>query len=460
MGEVSKSALYQGGARKTLPFWPKDGGRRVLGIIKGTALRSIIRNVGIIFLGNSTASALNLISFTLLASHLGPKMLAVFVLAQTYALIFNDIFNVQTWESLVKFGPEGTNGKKTADVIVLNVAIDIVSGLTACIIAVSSVGLVARLFGWEESSQIYLAAYSLTALFNITSLTIGVPRLFDQFFAVAKIGFCVALVRLLAIVATINFTNTLGAYIGIFLICDILNNIATVCFSLMLLRAKLGSGWWKNPIVFDRRQLRFIWWTNLRTILRIPVRHFDMLVISSVMSLEKVGIYKVYKEIANIINRIGDPVNQAIYPEFTKMLSCGKTQATAEITRRTTILLSCIGAALTLTLLIASKQIVSRFFGEAYLADINVLYCLLILLGINFSIVPINSLFIAAGFVRYSFLIVLMTNMIYLACVFGLGSLFGMYGVVMAFAVQMALNQGAKGYFLWKHSGEWGLLNK
>lgn len=423
-------------------------------------LKKIVRNAGIIFFGGATASVFNFISFTIMANQLGPKRLAILVLAQTYTLVVSDIFNIQTWESVVKFGPERTAAGGLADVIKLNLGLDVASAATAGIVAFVAAGATIQLFGWDPSAAVYLAAYSLTLAFNMTTLNIGVPRLFDRFLSVAKIGIAVAVLRLLAVVAALTYSDSLLSFTVILIACEIANNIAIGLFSLRLLRAELGPGWWKGPLVFDRSQLGFIWWTNLRTILRIPVRHFDILVIGSVMSIEKIGIYKVYKELAGVTNRLGEPINQAVFPEFTKLLGAGRGKVAADVMKRTLVLLTGGGAALTVVMLLGARLALRHFFGEGYLGDINALYCLIVLYGINFCITPINSLFIAAGFARASFFIVLLTNTIYLGSAYGFGILFGMYGIIMAYAVQMVLNQGLKGYMLHKYAGEWGASSR
>lgn len=52
---------------------------------------------------------------------------------------------------------------------------------------------------------------------------------------------------------------------------------------------------------------------------------------------------------------------------------------------------------------VSSNFMVGTFFGKEYLLDINALSFMIILFGISFVTVPVNSLFIAAGFVKYKF---------------------------------------------------------
>ncbi len=227
-----------------------------------------------------------------------------------------------------------------------------------------------------------------------------------------------------------------------------------------LLSSKYGSHWWEKGFKIDKDQIRFIWWTNLRTIIRIPVRHFDMVVISSVISIQMVGIYKVYKEIAGLISRVGDPVNQSIYPEFTKLLGRNDINKTISVTKKTMLLLFGVGVLFSIFLMSISNFLVGTCFGEEYLIDINALYFMIILFGVSFITVPINSLFIAAGFAKYSFMIICVTNIIYLITAFSFGKLIGIYGVVLAFAFQKILNKGLKIFYLKKYPSDWGIVNR
>jgi hypothetical protein len=85
-------------------------------------------------------------------------------------------------------------------------------------------------------------------------------------------------------------------------------------------------------------------------------------------------------------------------------------------------------------------------------------YLLVLLNCINLYLMPLNSLFIAAGFARFSFFIVLGNNFLYLAVALVGSAYLGIYGLVLAFALQMIFNQGLKIYFLKKHSTGWSTV--
>lgn len=429
---------------------------KIKGIHKDSLVKNIARNSGIVLFGNSALTVFNLISFAIMSSQVGPESLAILVLAQTYALIINDIFNIQTWESMVKFGSEKLETGKIINVVKTNLLLDMASAIAAFILALVLLKSVVHILNWDESFMNIISLYTFSILFNITTLTIGIPRLFDKFLIVAKVQTVVAILKFVFVLYAMLFSKPLIVYIYIYLFAEIFLNLALIIYSLGLVKVNYGKGWWKRGFELDKKQIVFIWWTNLRTIVRIPVRHLDMIIISSVLSIKMVGIYKVYKEIAGLIHRISDPVNQAVFPEFTKLLGKSEMSKTASVTKKTIFMLFGAGAIIVVLMLVSSKFIVGSFFGAEYLMDINVLYCMIVLFGISFVTVPINSLFIAAGFAKYSFMIILFTNSLYLVTAFFFGKQIGLYGIVIAFAVQLFFNKGLKIYYLKKYSGDWG----
>jgi len=171
--------------------------------------------------------------------------------------------------------------------------------------------------------------------------------------------------------------------------------------------------------------------------------------------METVGIYKVYKEVVGIISRLGEPINQAVYPEYAKLLGHHKTDDTMRVTRSLMLILFALATLTMAGFFIVAEPIMVTFFGPEYLDLMSVFYALVILYCINLFLTPINSLFIAAGFAKYSFYIVLGNNILYLAVALTGGTYFGIYGIVAAFAAQMVFNQGLKLIVLRKYSGDW-----
>jgi len=419
-------------------------------------IKKVAKNSGVVLAGTSMGSVLNLVSFVVMANQLGPELLAFLVLAQVYAGIVNDIFNVQTWESMIKFGSYDSKDGGLASVVKANLVLDVCSAVVAFLFAIFLASFVVRILSWDEALVSIISLYSLSILSNITSLTIGIPRLFDRFSVIARIQVATAFLKLISVLCAAYFGKSLMYYIGIYLVVGILANVLLIVFSLILLRSRIGKDWYKNKLKLDKHQIKFIWWTNLRATAGIPVKYFDMIVINSVISLEMVGVYKVYKEIASVIKRIEYPVNRSIYPEFTKLLARKYTAEAAHLAKKAILILCVLGVPITLIMLAVSELVIGKFFGSEYLPDINALFLMLIFYLFSFITAPINALFVAAGFAKSGFMIVLFTNTVYLIVAFGGGMIFGVYGVIIAYAVQLFVTIGLKILLLKKYSYDWG----
>ena len=427
---------------------------RVHIIIKDQYFKTIVKNAAIILSGNSASSALGFISFAILASTLGPEALGIFALAQVYTGITNSLFNVQTWESMIKFGAKDDDKTFLANTIKTNLLIDILSAAFAFIFAISALNYITSLFKWDQQLVDLAFLYCFTIPFTITTFTIGLPRLFNKFYVVAKIQFIFAALKL-ALVFFISLNDgSIKAFLLAYIFVEIMINLSLITLSLRLTK-KNSLNWLKAKVQLSKEQIKFLWWTNLRTIVRIPVRQLDLLIINQIMTVETVGIYKAYKEVVSIIARLGEPINQAIFPEYSKLLGKDKSSETVAVTKKIMLLLLALSAATIIFFYIASNFIIETFLGVEYLSLITVFYILVVLNSINLFLTPVNSLFVAAGFARYGFYIVLFNNVLYLLIALLGGMLLGIYGIVLAFATQLAFNQGAKIFFLRKYSTGW-----
>jgi O-antigen/teichoic acid export membrane protein len=418
----------------------------------------IIWTSGVILTGNLSSAALGIVSFAIVARSLGAEMLGYFALAQAYVLIINDLFNVQTWESLIKFGAQKDNGHDLGRIVKTNILIEICSALLAFTIAFTLIDEIGRILGWDRTLIDLARLYSFYIPVTLTTLTIGVPRLYDKFAIIAKIQFVSAIVKLLLVLVVHYRGGGVRHFLLAYLAADVLTAVSLNVYSLVLVHRRGAVDWLRTRVKLRRDEIRFLWWTNLRTIVRIPVRQLDLLIMNQFLSMHVVGVYKTYKELVGVISRLGDPLNQALYPEYAKLIGRDKVEDSLTVTRKLNRILLSVAIAVLAGYLLTSNFVISRFFGAEYLAYMPAFYLLVLLNCINLYLTPLNSLFIAAGFARFSFFIVLGNNILYLAVAL-VGSMFlGIYGLVLAFALQMIFNQGLKIYLLKKHSTGWSTV--
>lgn len=429
--------------------------RKINRLFDDERLKHTLATAGVILFGNTFASLLNFVSLSIIATYLGPKEFALVVLTETYVLMVNAIFNVQTWEAALKFG-HAKNADSVEGVMRSNLALDLVGSITALVFSMALAGTAVALFGWESQVTAMIMIYSLTLPLNLNTFRVAIPRLFDKFTFLARINIAAALLKL-SLVVLAAWKGVLAAIyvMGIYTVSELFMGVALVVYSIHLMKSNGHGGWLRGAVKFDRAQLRFVWWTNLRSIVRIPVQYSDALIISLIMPLETLGIYKVYKEIAAITSRLGDPVNQALYPEYSKLIGDNKDGSAVSLAKKTILLLAVSSVLATGALLIGCGYLVEYVYGTEYMSQINALYIMLILSGISFAALPIHSLFTASGFAKLGFYIVVFTNTAYLATAFFFGRLLDIYGIIAANATQLVFNSGLKVFFMKRYRSGW-----
>jgi O-antigen/teichoic acid export membrane protein len=254
--------------------------------------KNILKNSSIIFLGNSSASLLGLISFVIMANALGAKHLAFFALAQVFVHIVNAVFNIQTWELLIKFALKKDNAINNVGIIKTNILLDCLSALTAFTAAFFLISPVSTLLSWETEISDMANIYIYIIPFTLTTLTIGIPRLYNKFSFIAKVQFITAFFKLIFILILSSIESDMKDYILVYLLAEIATNLILIFLSIYILRDNFSIQWGNSKLKLEKDQIKFLWWTNLRTIVRIPVRHLDIVIIHMVISAEAVGIYK------------------------------------------------------------------------------------------------------------------------------------------------------------------------
>jgi O-antigen/teichoic acid export membrane protein len=438
--------------------WVRKTAGQALATLHDQHIGKIIRTAGVILTGNLASAALGIVSFAIVARSLGAEMLGYFALAQAYVLIINDLFNVQTWESLIKFGAKKDIDHDLGRIVKTNILIEICAALLAFTIAFTLIDEIGRMLGWDRTLIDLARLYCFIIPVTLTTLTIGVPRLYDKFAIIAKIQFASAIVKILLVLLVHYRGGGVQHFLLAYLAAEIVTNVSLIVYSLTLVRRRGAVDWLRTRVKLTGNEVRFLWWTNLRTIVRIPVRQLDLLIMNQFLSMQVVGIYKTYKEVVGVISRLGDPLNQALYPEYAKLIGADKVEDSLTVTRKLNRILLSVSAAVFLGYLLTSHFVISRIFGAEYLEYMLAFYLLVLLNCINLYLTPLNSLFIAAGFARFSFFIVLGNNILYLTASLVGCMLLGIYGLVLAFALQMAFNQGLKIYFLKKHSTGWSTV--
>ena len=405
------------------------------------SIRELFKNVGLLLSGDGTARVLGLGSLVLTTRALGAEGFGLLVLANTYARVLDRLFNFQSWQAIIKYGAEALDSKRYEDfkgIIKLGTLLDASSAVFGSLIAVSAAYWTAKWFGWSQETAHMAALYSLVILFNLSGTPTGVIRLFERFGLLATQRVIVAVLKLFAIGAAYFSDASLWAYVLIWMICDIVGHVILLVMGYVLLYRKEIGKWWKSPISNWRSFSSFVFWTNLSSTFDIPVKQLDVFIVSAVVSLEGVGIYKVFKSIADILTKPVDPVYQAIYPQFATLVTKGEDARAARMAAKVGLIILVVSIPTVILMSLSSQWWLSVIFGDTFASQWLVMNLYLTFKALSISAVAVHPLFIAMGYVQKNFVILATANIIFLILAWFLCGQFGLAGIILAYGVQFS----------------------
>lgn len=389
--------------------------------------------------GDVVANALSVVSLGLTARALGPETFGLLVLIQTYAAIVDEILNFQSWKALIKFGAgylhEGQR-EHLKGVLKVGFLLDAGSAFVATLVAVAGSFLLARWKGLDSSTTAMLVVNSLGLAFNISGTPTAVLRLFERFklFSVQKTS--AAVVKLIG--ASLAFFSGAGlwGFLVVGLVAATVGRLLLLYFGWQTLRRNGVRGLLRARAEGWREVTRFAVWTNLITTVSLPVKQLDMAIVAALVSLESVGVYKLIKQVALVMTMVSDSVYQVIYPRLaTKIAARDPHGALVEARRTGAMLFAFTGSAAVMVALFGPMAI-RLLFGEAYARDPLSLDTYMFLRSVSCAFVVVHPLFLAMGYVRQELGILVVSNLLYLGAAYGLGSAYGLIGIVLAYGVQ------------------------
>lgn len=427
--------------------------RRVLSWFKDDVFRRLLKNVGWLLSGSFIATFLGLISTVVKTRALGAEMFGLLAVIMAYVAIVQRLTAFQPWLALIKYGAEALELKRPHEfmgIVKLGLLLDVIGAVSGTLIAASGAYVFARWQGWNQEISHMAAVFSISILFSLSGTPIGILRLLDRFrvFAAQKI-----LAAILGLVGALIVYATGGGIWGfliVLLLSGIFGNLFLLVMAYLALRESGLTQYWRAPITNWKPFLRFSGWTYTTSTLDIPVKQLDIIIVSAVVSLEAAGIYKVIKQIAQLLAMMADSVYQAVYPQFAAMIANSDGRSAVKYAVKTGSLTMAVVGPVALLLAAFSPWWLGAVFGEAFAAGWLPLSVFLFFNIIAMACITIHPLFTAMGYVKKNVFILLVANAGYLVLAWLLGNLIGLLGLAIAFGVQLLIVVTLKSSYIYR----------
>ena len=226
----------------------------------------------------------------------------------------------------------------------------------------------------------------------------------------------------------------------LYVITDIFKHLLLVFYALQVLHRGMGirKVVRSNVKIIDGSFLRYTIWNNVSYTVDVPVKYFDVFIIS-LISVDMVAIYKVFKQMIQILSMLINPISQAILPQFSELVAQNRTaEALRKVLKlRNVILVS--GAAVAVGSLLLGKPIFTWILGSEYGENLLLFEALFVVQIFLMSYTAIHPFFAALGVARRGYLFRAISNLVYMFVAFVTVKILGIYSIILAMAIQGTL---------------------
>lgn len=418
---------------------------RVLNWFRDSFFKKLVKNAAVLISGNIGASGLGFISMILSINVLGIETFGIFTIMQTIIGIFNKLLNFQCWEAIIKFGAEAVankDDKALKSYIKQGFILDFSSAVLGTLTAFLFAGFIGRRYGWDDNYIFLLKIFTLVILFDLSGTPTGILRLYGKFKTFTYQKLTTSFLKLLGVLLVYYLKMDITIYVIVVIVTEITGFLilTIIGYRTFILRNKYRE---KVGFINGHKFLKFTFLTNINSTLSLPMKELDK-VIASLISFEAVGIYKLIKQILNIIGKIVTPIYQTIYPELAKFISEKNFRKAVSVSKRLGLLVFLAGVPF-LIILAPTSRIWLQWITDIDSVHYSIIVSLFLLQKVIANLfICVNSLFISAGYIKNNFFISLTGSLLYALTAYFITINYGLIGILIASFIQMFWANGIK----------------
>ena len=399
----------------------------------------IFNNILTLFKGNVVVSVIGLINTALLISALKMEKNGIIFMAQSYAMLFNSLFNFQSYSAVVRFVPRVMKDSKEKIIIYLKQGffLDFTTALLGMVMAFVLLGPISKLMKWDELVVNCMSIYIIIILFSTTGTMAGILRIYDKFKEAVYINLVEALSKFILFI--IGFKLKQGIYY--FLIVEIISvalaMLAFMWFSYKTIREQnlhFKNVKWK----IDKEFFKFNLYSNLETAADLPLQYITPFIINAMLGLSDITIYKVIEKVGALIYKVTYPISQAIFPDLSKRIAQDNLKAALGLHKKAKKIIFTLGSIIVVGATITAPLWLWILIPVTFK---NVLAMSIYLAFVVFTnmFMALHSIFNLLGYIKKNIPIIVFANIIYLVILFKFAGMFGVIGVILSKIIQSVI---------------------
>ena len=424
------------------------------------AVRRIIINSGKVLMGGLSVNMIAFAQGIIIARSMGPATYGIWGIILAYCGTVKSFLGFRTSEPLTRYLVEF---KQAGDrhrlklVIETSLATDFATSLASFLVILAAAPLAARLLAFDRSAVLACWIFAGSILFGFGEQTFySVVRNQKGFNLLASLPLGTALFQIAAIASLFHFgrLSLLTLSITYFSASIVQSGIYLIVLRRNVRREfgfELGRPDFKG-LWADRGILAGYWHfmrtTYLASMASSLLKNADMLVLGYFQAPTVVGIYRLAKSLATVIQSAAGSMSTVVYQDFNEMLSqrnrAGLIQGLRKL-MRIWVPLVLAGAAFSV---FVAEAAMTRVYGLAYAAAARPFQVLMIGMAVTMLLFWVQPMMLSSGFYRGYLGIILACTGFGLVIMGLAGKLGGPVHMAAAFSITWVLAHAAQFVFL------------
>jgi O-antigen/teichoic acid export membrane protein len=293
--------------------------------------RRLIRNLAHLAGGKSVSVALGMISLAITAKLLGPGLLGIVAMIESYGRLIDQLIRLETWQTVIRYGADAIeNGDQArlSRLIKLGITTDIIGATLVAGVALAGAPLAARLLHWDDQTLLMAQVYSAALLFGVSSTPIGILRLFDRFAQAAWVEPIIAMIRLVALLVIWVFDGSVWAVVMLGIALIVVERLTMSWLAWRTLRQERIARVWRAPLRGARSLFPgiagFVLSANGTVLIRKSTQEADVLIVGAIAGATGAGLYQLARKVALAAAKGGQMIQQVAFPELARLWAAGQ----------------------------------------------------------------------------------------------------------------------------------------
>ena len=296
-----------------------------------TAGKRIAKNTGLMFGGKGGGAVFNMLVLLVVGRALGLEVAGSLFIIQATMLTASELGGFKSWQALIKFGvPHKQSGNRLdlQNLLRFSIGLDLISAVFAFLAVEVFLWFGAGLIGLEPQYKLVAMTYCTVILLRQKSASIGVLRLIDRFDLLAFHAVVMPFARLVGSLVAWAIGGGLSAFITVWFVAAIADYLVLWFFAgRELHREGLLKGLFSKPPTLRAPEAglwTFSWTANIDSSIAVAKQQVPVLLAGGVLGPAYAAVFKVAAQIASVLVKGTQQLDEVIYPELAQMINRGE----------------------------------------------------------------------------------------------------------------------------------------